>query len=325
MNEIQKWGLDLAENITRIPGRVVPSEKIIFKKREVEVDFKCDWTRAAGNEEVLSAVELRNWLIVYPGNKEPIVARFCELAIENAHKIGIRIAQPITVPLRDDRPDTYYNEIKKNLETSIQMVVVVLPMLSDTRYQRIKRLCCIEFPVPSQIIVAKTINKPDQSLRSIAQKIILQMNVKLGGELWRMNIPIKKLMIVGIDVYHKVEKGFKSIAGFVSSLNPEQTRWYSRVCIQMVGQELADTLKVTFSAALKKYKEVNGFMPDKIIVFRDGVSDSQINSVAEHECEQLRSCFSADYNPKMCIIIVQKRIGTRIFSTSVNLLKTYLK
>lgn len=197
------------------------------------------------------------------------------------------------------------------------MVVVVLPMLSDSRYQRIKRLCCIEFPVPSQIIVAKTINKPDNSLRSIAQKIILQMNVKLGGELWRLPIPIKKIMIVGIDVYHKIEKGYKSIAGFVSSLNSEQTRWYSKVCFQMVGQELADTLKTTFAASLKKYHEINGYLPEKIFIFRDGVSEGQLSVVTEHECEQLRSCFNANYNPQMCVIVVQKRINTRIFSISV--------
>jgi aubergine-like protein len=164
------------------------------------------------------------------------------------------------------------------------------------------------------VIVFKTINKPDQALRSIAQKIVLQMNCKLGGELWRLSIPIKKIMIVGIDVYHKIEKGFKSIAGFVSSLNNDQTRWYSRVCAQMVGQELGNSLKPTFSNALKKYQEVNGYLPEKIFIFRDGVSEGQLNTVAEHEVTQRRSCFTNDYSPQMCVIVVQKRINTRIMS-----------
>lgn len=86
------------------------------------------------------------------------------------------------------------------------MVVIVFPMLSDSRYTRVKRLCCIECPVPSQVICVKTISKTDQQLRSVAQKIVLQMNVKLGGEIWRLSIPIKKMMVIGIDVYHKTEK-----------------------------------------------------------------------------------------------------------------------
>lgn len=119
MQEVRKWGLDLEDDISRTMGRVMPSEKIIFGKREIEVDFKCDWTRAAGNEEVLSAVELKNWMVVFPGNKEQIVARFCDLAYESGRKIGIRIQQPMIVALRDDRPDTYYNEIKRNLDESV--------------------------------------------------------------------------------------------------------------------------------------------------------------------------------------------------------------
>jgi aubergine-like protein len=168
--------------------------------------------------------------------------------------------------------------------------------------------------------VAKTINKADNQLRSVAQKIVLQMNVKLGGELWRLPIPVKKLMIVGIDVYHKIEKGYKSIAGFVSSLNVEQTRWYSKVCFQMVGQELADTLKTAFAASLRKYKEVNNFLPEKIFVFRDGVSEGQLPMVNEHEVSQLRSCFTDEYQPQLCVIVVQKRISTRIFSINNNTL-----
>lgn len=64
-------------------------------------------------------------------------------------------------------------------------------------------------------------------------------------------------MIVGIDVYHDASKGSRSIGGFVASTNKTFTRWYSRVCFQVPGQELIDGLKVCFTAALRKYHEVN--------------------------------------------------------------------
>lgn len=169
-----------------------------------------------------------------------------------------------------------------------------------------------------QVICLKTINKPDNQLRSVAQKIVLQMNVKLGGEIWRLSIPIKKMMIIGIDVYHKTDKKYKSIAGFVSSLNHDQTRWYSKVCFQMVGQELADTLKTAFLKSIRKYQEVNNFLPEKIFIFRDGVSEGQIPIVSEHEVTQLKSVFNEDYQPQISVIIVQKRISTRIFAQGVS-------
>lgn len=145
------------------------------------------------------------------------------------------------------------------------------------------------------------------------------MNVKLGGELWRLTIPIKKCMIIGIDVYHKIEKNYKSIVGFVSSLNHDQTRWYSKVCFQMTGQELTDTLKLAFMQSLKKFQETNGFLPDKIFIYRDGVSEGQLSVVTDHEVAQLRSSFANDYCPSLAVIVVQKRINTRIFTVQVRL------
>jgi aubergine len=152
---------------------------------------------------------------------------------------------------------------------------------------------------------------------SVDLKIITQMNVKLGGELWRLKIPLQKLMIVGIDVYHQTDKKYKSITGFVSSLNHEQTRWYSKVCFQQTGQEITDTLKTAFATAIHKYRAENNFLPEKIIIFRDGVSDSQLLPVCEIEINNLKSYFSQDYCPKMAFIVVQKRINTRIFSPKV--------
>jgi len=60
---------------------------------------------------------------------------------------------------------------------------------------------------------------------------------------------------------------------------------------------------------------VNHSLPDKILVFRDGVGDGQLNMVADYEVDQLRTCFSrfGEYSPKLSFVVVQKRINTRIF------------
>jgi aubergine-like protein len=43
--------------------------------------------------------------------------------------------------------------------------------------------------------------------------------------------------------------------------------------------------------ALEKYHEVNGCLPERIIVYRDGVGDGQLLSVAEHELPQMLDAF----------------------------------
>jgi aubergine-like protein len=71
------------------------------------------------------------------------------------------------------------------------------------------------------------------------------------------------------------------------------------------------------------YFQVNHTLPEKIIVFRDGVGDGQLNTVGSYEVPQLSECFALfgeSYQPQMTMIVVQKRINTRIFSFEVRLI-----
>ncbi len=104
---------------------------------------------------------------------------------------------------------------------------------------------------------SKTISNPNK-LRAIVQKIALQINCKMGGELWAVSIPTKTMMVCGVDVYHDPTRRGQSVVGFVASINPGLTRWYSRAKYQMPGCELTDTLKLCFIESLKKYYEVRG-------------------------------------------------------------------
>ena len=45
-------------------------------------------------------------------------------------------------------------------------------------------------------------------------------------------------------------------------------------------------------AALRRYHELNGNLPERILIFRDGVGDGQLQTVVEHEVPQLKSSFS---------------------------------
>jgi len=54
----------------------------------------------------------------------------------------------------------------------------------------------------------------------------------------------------------------------------------------------------------------------RIIVFRDGVGEGQISAVETHEAHQIHEAVSKfpDYKPGLAIIVVSKRIRTRIFA-----------
>lgn len=154
---------------------------------------------------------------------------------------------------------------------------------------------------------------------AIATKIALQMNCKMGGELWRVDIPLKLAMIVGIDCYHDTTAGRRSIAGFVASINEGMTRWFSRCIFQDRGQELVDGLKVCLQAALRAWNSCNEYMPSRIIVYRDGVGDGQLKTLVNYEVPQFLDCLKSigrGYNPRLTVIVVKKRVNARFFAQS---------
>lgn len=68
--------------------------------------------------------------------------------------------------------------------------------------------------------------------------------------------------------------------------------------------------------ALRKYNEINKTLPDRIIVFRDGVGDGQLAAVFEHEVKQFMECFKTvgfQAPPKFGFVVVKKRINSRFF------------
>lgn len=64
-----------------------------------------------------------------------------------------------------------------------------------------------------------------------------------------------------------------------------------------------------------KFQVNNGELPSRIIIFRDGVGDGQLNMIRDFEIPQLKTAWQAEnpeYIPQFTFIVVQKRINTRI-------------
>lgn len=66
--------------------------------------------------------------------------------------------------------------------------------------------------------------------------------------------------------------------------------------------------------------QVNHNLPEKIVVYRDGVSEGQLKMVENYEIPQLFKCFETfpSYEPKLVFIVVQKRITTTLYSVTSN-------
>lgn len=95
-------------------------------------------------------------------------------------------------------------------------------------------------------------------------------------------------MICGIDVFHKTLEGKKSVLGFCSSLNRSATKFWSKTVLHDVGVEISTGLQALMEKALKKFMRVNNNRhPARVIVYRDGVGEKQLQTVSEVEITQI--------------------------------------
>ncbi|VDI77989.1 aubergine [Mytilus galloprovincialis] len=372
--EMGGWGLRFSQDLVQINARVAPPEKIM-QRYDAVLNYKqedADWSRDMRGKELVTPVDLQRWVIVFTRKNSVMAQDLVQTLSKVGPPMGMRIAQPTPCEIPDDRNDSYLSALRQQVQQDTQMALCILPTNRKDRYDAIKKFCCVDHPVPSQVVVGRTLSKK-QMLMSVATKIAIQLNCKLGGEVWHLEIPLKNLMVIGIDSYHDSAKKGRSVGGVVASINPALTRYYSRCTFQHSMQELSDGLKLkglmvvgidtyhdsakkgrsvggivcsmnrnltryysstTFQmqtqelvdgaciklrGALEKYHEVNGALPERIIVFRDGVGDGQLQAVHEHEIPQMIDCFKkaggTEYSPKVGVVVVKKRINTRFFAS----------
>ncbi|XP_069825609.1 piwi-like protein 1 [Dendropsophus ebraccatus] len=314
--ELRDWGLNFDTRLLQFTGRVAPPERILQSGRAAEYNPQfADWSKEMRGNVLISARDLNNWLLVYTRRNYDAANALLQNLFKITQQMGIRMNRAVMVEI-EDTVGGYLQAFQQNLTDRTEMVVCILSSNNKMKYDAIKKYLCLDNPIPSQCVIARTLSKP-QTVLSVCTKIALQMNCKLGGELWSVDIPLDKMMIIGIDIYHDTLQGKRSIAGFVASMNKGMTRWFSRCVVQDQKQEIVDGLKVCMQAALHAWYKSNGTLPNRIIIYRDGVGDGQLKTMVNYEVPQFMDCIKSagkDYSPKLTVVVVKKRINARFFA-----------
>lgn len=310
------WGLSIDKQQLQLQARQMDEEEVQFAHRSFRVGPQADFGKYATANELLCVVNLTNWLIIHTRNDTKCAKSFMEFMERNAKPMGVQVSKPMVEVLDADKTDLYVKTLRRVINAQLQIVVIICPTSRDDRYAAIKKVCCAELPIPSQVINGRTLGNEAKN-RSIVQKIALQMNCKLGGTLWSVKIPFSNVMICGMDTYHDPTHKSDSVAAFVASQNSTFTKWFSQAIVQKKKEELCNGMIVALINSLNAYKSLNNKLPEKIIMYRDGVGDGQLRMCDEYEVPQMRAAFATvdpDYNPTLTFIVVQKRINTRIFA-----------
>uniref|UniRef100_A0AAU7VGH8 Piwi-like protein 1B n=1 Tax=Enchytraeus coronatus TaxID=208440 RepID=A0AAU7VGH8_9ANNE len=316
-NHAEAWNLEFADKLHTLIGKRCKKEQVYQGTEELFYNAaNADWSREMKNKRFTAPISLDKWVVIVNDRDKKLAGELVDMLGRICPPTGVNVRECEAVVLPDDSNASYLKALREKVNSSVQIVVCIVPSNRADRYNAIKTFCCIENPVPSQVVVARTLMKSNM-LSSVASKIAIQMNCKLGGEVWNLQVPISGLMVVGIDCYHDSSKKGRSVGAFVASFNKGLTRYYSRCVPQAEQQEIVDTLNVFMSDAIKHFKKVNGSYPGTIIAYRDGVGDGQVQVVSKYEVKQILESFKTiepGYCPKFSFIIVKKRINSRFFA-----------
>lgn len=209
----------------------------------------------------------------------------------------------------------------------IQFIMLVTPNNRADRYAAIKKKCCVERAIPSQVICSKTVTPKrgggPRSLLSIATKVAVQIHCKLGYAPWNIVMPLSGVMVIGFDVCHDSTNRSKSYGALVASmdLKSPNSKFFSCVTAHINGEGLSNDVGLNVLKALNLFKAKEGRLPAKIIFYRDGVGEGQLQFVKEHELSNMKRMITQAYaNAKeefgFAYIVVNKRVNARFFKNA---------
>lgn len=317
--EIMKtWNLEINPTPREVEGRILPPQSITLGGRQkIEIPSNGQFFF---KQPIVSPLALDKWILVHTGRDKSSAENFVETLYKASSTFGVEVAYPTYTECKGIRAKDFIDSAQFALSTlpNPQIIVFILPPPSTDEYRHIKKWAITQkSPLLTQVLKSKTLNNP-KGLMAICSKVILQITSKRNGELWRLDIPKevpRKTMMIGIDVSRE---GKSTYLGFASSYDPFFCKYYTQIVKLESKQEICSTLGKSLVMALNRFKaETKTFLPELLVIYRDGVGESQQGDLYKREFENMLDGMQKqfpEYKPKLMFATVNKKIHTRFFS-----------
>ncbi|XP_055592753.1 protein piwi-like isoform X3 [Uranotaenia lowii] len=327
------WKTELDRRLVEVPARILEPETIFFHpeqaKYSVSAGDMAEWQMAFRNNPMYLTVALTNWAVVYPQGSDRLMVDFFNCLRDVAHKMYFQIDEPKRIPIPNDSPVVYVEHLSKIVQRDPQLIMCLVSNDKADRYAAIKKKCCVDRSVPTQVLKTRTITPKGGNVRtlmSVATKVAIQINCKIGGIPWIVKSPIASVMAVGFDICRDSKDKSRTYGALVACMYGKKDdqivrhpKFFSTVNQHSNGEELSNFMSLNIVKALRAYQSCyQGTLPKHVIIYRDGVGDGDLKYVNEHEVQCVREKLRAAYRgtemePKLTFFVVNKRINTRLF------------
>ncbi|KRX05903.1 Ribonuclease H-like domain [Pseudocohnilembus persalinus] len=315
------------QNFPTVQGRILDAPNLTLRN-----NFSLDTSRDMFNinKPIQNAMHLKDWILIYPSNLYNESNTFVQNMQKAARSFGIQVEEPAAyIEMKpNDNPQQWVKTLENDIRQNGDPLVVV-SLVKDKNanlYKSLKQLLIDKSGIISQHVIAKSLFK---NPLSVCSNILLQINAKLGKPLWfceKVKTLNPKSVFIGIDVS---TQGGRTLVGFVSSLDPQQTQYNAQIQVQKATEKdyvrnidkLMLNALINFNENLQKVK----FLPECIVIFRGGAGDSQRTVIQEYEVKVLKNFFENSnelqkmnggkpYKPELIFTCINKKINQKFFS-----------
>ncbi|XP_010520483.1 PREDICTED: protein argonaute 4-like [Tarenaya hassleriana] len=332
-------GINISSNFTQVEGRVLPTPKLKAGNGEDFIPRNGRWN--FNNKKLVEPTKIEKWAVVNFSARCDMQSLVRDL-IRCGQMKGIQISPPFDTFEENHqmrrapaavRVEKMFEQIQSKLPGAPQFLLCILAERKNSDiYGPWKKKNLTDFGIVTQCIVPLKPN--DQYLTNV----LLKINAKLGGLNSVLAVERTPAMpaatkvptlILGMDVSHGSpgQSDIPSIAAVVGSRQwPSISKYRACVRTQSSKVEMIDNLFKRVSEKeddgiirellIDFYSSSGKRKPEHIIIFRDGVSESQFNQVLNIELDQImQACKFLDesWNPKFMVIVAQKNHHTKFF------------
>ncbi len=323
------FGFKVSQGMQALTGRVLEPPMIEYGQAEKERPRNGAWNM---QHKSYKTVDLKEWAIVSYENPRFLndtgLDKFISSLVQAGRDKGLSIHP--TPRYRDfargsERIGQLFEDLSRHY-SNLQLIIIILPSRGnlDVFYEAVKYYGDVHYGIRTQVIRANTASRKANDKQTMAN-ICLKINAKLGGttsildKSKKSEIFSRPVIIFGADVTHPSPRDLHSpsIAAVVASMDSHPNLYSAEVRVQKRRKEIITELKDIVKILLKRFRARTGAQPEKIIFYRDGVSEGQFKDVLLEELRAIQlACYELheSFKPAITFIVVQKRHHTRFFA-----------
>ncbi|KAF8121197.1 Piwi-domain-containing protein [Boletus edulis] len=346
--ELESFGITISPDMAVIPGRILSKPGITYASSVApSVNDQAAWNLVGVKFAV--GAQLDNWAVLVI--KDNVRVEFAGASDRDLHEVvsafrhmcnasGMHVTADPTyataqLPRRDSEAfDPIRQEAIKTIKDTLlsikpkpTLIFVMLANEDKAIYEGVKHLCDVRLDVATVCAQSGKIRRRNPHYLA---NVVLKVNTKLGGINHRLDADGGKwlhgelTMVVGIDTSHPSPDsavGCPSIAAVVASIDNDFTQYPAILEIQNSRIEMITNLRDMMVDRLKLFqKKNNSKLPERILIYRSGISQSHFNHLREVERPLIIEAFKAvssgaPYRPRFTIVVCSKSRHVRFYPT----------